>query len=106
MQSLLLYSIAALSLRVVGAVNDGVWKVGQAVNTTSGVVTGRPASYIGNEQVSEYLGIPYAAVPVGSLRWLAPQPFKANGPVIANKFVKKARFMIWDTQLTFSRDRV
>jgi cholinesterase len=89
MQSLLLFSVVALSLRVVVAVNDDLWQVGQAVNTTSGEVTGRPASYIGNEQVSEYLGIPYAAPPVGSLRWVAPQPFKANGPIAASKFVRK-----------------
>jgi cholinesterase len=94
MQSLLLFSAAALSFKAVVAVNEGAWQVGQAVNTTSGEVTGRPASYIGNEQVSEYLGIPYAAPPVGSLRWLAPQPFNAKGPIAANKFVRKLNYSI------------
>lgn len=86
MLSLLLYSAAVLSLTAIGAAED-TWQVGQAVKTTSGDVTGRPANYAGNEQVSEYLGIPYAAPPVGNLRWLAPQPYQANGTIAANKFV-------------------
>jgi hypothetical protein len=91
MQSLLLFSAIAISLGSAVAVDDHAWQVGQAVNTTSGIVTGRSASYLGTEQVSEYLSIPYAAPPVGSLRWLAPQPFKATGPIVANKFVSKSR---------------
>lgn len=86
MQSLLLFGVAALSLGIIDAAQD-TWQVGQSVKTTSGDVTGRPASYAGSEQVSEYLGIPYAAPPVGDLRWLAPQPYKANGTIAANKFV-------------------
>lgn len=89
MQSLLLFAVAVFSWTVIDAAAD-TWQVGQAVKTTSGDVTGRPASYAGNEQVSEYLGIPYAAPPVGNLRWLAPQPFKANGSIAANKFVSEA----------------
>ncbi|RDI81710.1 hypothetical protein Vi05172_g8488 [Venturia inaequalis] len=85
MLSLLLYSAAVLSLTAIGVAED-TWQVGQAVKTTSGDVTGRPANYAGNEQVSEYLGIPYAAPPVGNLRWLAPQPYQANGTIAANKF--------------------
>lgn len=86
MQSVLLFGVAALSLGIIDAAQD-TWQVGQSVKTTSGDVTGRPASYAGSEQVSEYLGIPYAAPPVGDLRWLAPQPYKANGTIAANKFV-------------------
>ena len=40
------------------------------VDTTAGRVTGR----ISEAGVFEYLGIPYAAPPVGELRWRAPQP--------------------------------
>lgn len=89
MQFQLLFSAAALSLRAAEAAQD-IWQVGQAVRTTSGEVTGRPASYAGSELVSEYLGIPYAAAPVGALRWLAPRPFRANGSITANKFVSNS----------------
>lgn len=41
------------------------------VETTGGLVTGRPADAHG---VTAYLGIPYAAPPVGALRWREPQP--------------------------------
>jgi cholinesterase len=59
------------------------WKIGQGVSTTSGLVSGRPSTLKGTEQVSEYLGIPYAAPPVGPLRWRPPQPFKGNGSLAA-----------------------
>ncbi len=41
------------------------------VKTESGVVLGLPA---GNQAISVFKGIPYAAPPVGELRWRAPQP--------------------------------
>ncbi|KAK4098444.1 alpha/beta-hydrolase [Parathielavia hyrcaniae] len=46
------------------------WTVGQTVNTTSGPVDGHTASVA--SKVSEYLGIPYAQPPVGSLRFQPP----------------------------------
>jgi para-nitrobenzyl esterase len=42
------------------------------VNTPSGSVAGVALS--GVNSVSQFLGIPYAAPPVGSLRWAAPVP--------------------------------
>src|SRR5688572_1558411 len=52
---------------------DDNWIVGQIVNTTSGPLKGKGSSW--KPLVSEYLGIPYAQPPVGSLRFRAPQPY-------------------------------
>jgi cholinesterase len=49
---------------------DESFHVGQAVKTASGRIRGRP-SLIHNE-VSEYLGVPFAKPPVGKLRWAPP----------------------------------
>ena len=46
------------------------WQVGQEVSTTSGRVKGHAATWAGNEEVSEYLGIPYATPPLGALRFV------------------------------------
>jgi hypothetical protein len=61
--------------------------VGQPVRTTSGTVVGHAAKT--RPQVSEYLGIPYALPPVGSLRFAAPQRFNGttNTTITASHFV-------------------
>jgi hypothetical protein len=83
---------AALSTSsLVGALDVSVspraanWTVGQVVQTSSGPVSGHPASV--NNDVSEYLGIPYAVPPVGDLRWTAPQPFNGTAPINGTSFV-------------------
>jgi len=54
----------------------------RAIVTDQGPLKGIAAS--GED---EYLGIPYAAPPVGSLRWLPPQPpLQFNGPFQATQF--------------------
>jgi hypothetical protein len=61
-------------------------QVGEPVKTTIGQVIGHASSW--QPTVSEYLGIPFAAPPVGPLRWRAPQPYKGDGKSItAAKFV-------------------
>jgi cholinesterase len=62
------------------------WKVGQAVDTTSGRIIGHAAPNA--THVSEYLGIPYAKPPVGKLRFAAPKRFEGNGEIRAAKFVR------------------
>lgn len=56
-----------------------------AVNTTNGPVTGHYAP--NHTHVLEYLGIPYAAPPTGSLRFAAPEPWDQYGPYVAANFV-------------------
>jgi para-nitrobenzyl esterase len=46
---------------------------GDPVNIDSGLISGKRVS----ANVKAYLGIPYAAPPVGDLRWREPQPVKA-----------------------------
>ncbi|CAG8972004.1 hypothetical protein HYALB_00008289 [Hymenoscyphus albidus] len=61
------------------------WTVGQEVPTTSGMVAGHAAPDV--PEVSEYLGIPYAMPPVGSLRWQPPVAFSGSNETIdATKF--------------------
>ena len=43
------------------------------VRTENGVVRGLPAA---DPRVTSFKGIPFAAPPVGELRWKAPQPAK------------------------------
>lgn len=50
---------------------------GTTVRTTDGAVCG-----ITRNRVTDYLGIPYAAPPVGKLRWRAPRPIKPWGGVL------------------------
>src|SRR5271169_6294566 len=55
---------------------------GPVAGTTNGVVRG-----LANGAVHEFLGIPYAAPPVGALRWQPPQPAASwSGVRDATKF--------------------
>jgi len=66
------------------------WKVGQSVKTTSGNIVGQASAW--KNEVSEYLGVPFAQPPVGDLRWAAPQAIKdASKTVNATKFVRTAK---------------
>ncbi|KAM0547783.1 hypothetical protein ACHAPJ_010244 [Fusarium lateritium] len=59
------------------------WRVGQAVTTQNGIIFGRAAA---NTNVSEYLGIPYAKPPIGSLRFEPPQELDAVHHINATAF--------------------
>jgi hypothetical protein len=62
------------------------WTVGQVVQTSSGPVSGHPASV--NTDVSEYLGIPFAVPPVGNLRWQPPQLYNGTAPINGTDYVR------------------
>ncbi|KAH6842381.1 Alpha/Beta hydrolase protein [Chaetomium sp. MPI-CAGE-AT-0009] len=60
------------------------WTVGQTVQTTSGPVEGHAASTA--SEVSEYLGIPYAQPPVGSLRFQPPVRYSGKTKISGKSF--------------------
>ncbi|MGH9496279.1 MAG: carboxylesterase/lipase family protein, partial [Candidatus Sulfotelmatobacter sp.] len=62
---ILLFSIALIA--------SAAGKMQQTVRIDSGLVSGQVDSH----GVSSYLGIPFAAPPVGNLRWRSPQPVAA-----------------------------
>ncbi|KAI9708565.1 MAG: hypothetical protein M1828_002702 [Chrysothrix sp. TS-e1954] len=57
---------------------------GNAVNTTSGRVTGHRAHNA--TQVSEYLGIPFAQPPVGDLRFAPPVRYTGTGDISGDSY--------------------
>jgi hypothetical protein len=85
-----IHAPAALCIGIASLVTAIDWTPGQEVKTSSGTVKGRAATRPGFQQVSEYVGIPYAAAPVGDLRWLAPEPYKSNGTVHGTVWVSRS----------------
>jgi len=91
---------ASLSLLALSAITfperASGWTIGQTVPTSSGPVNGHAASNA--TQVSEYLGIPFAAPPVGDLRWAPPQKYNGTSAINGTSFVrssfKRARFIL------------
>ncbi|QDS74501.1 hypothetical protein FKW77_007054 [Venturia effusa] len=83
-----LFYATALSILTVttSAASSKQWAVGQQVSTTSGKVKGRAATRAGYEEVSEYVGIPFAHPPQGPLRWMPPKPLKSDELVDATKW--------------------
>jgi hypothetical protein len=80
------HSFSVIIVSAAFANAQGAWQVGQTVKTTSGSITGQASSL--KNQVSEYLGVPFALPPVGDLRWAAPQPIKDDSKTInATKYV-------------------
>lgn len=55
------------------------------VQTANGPVVGHSA--VNRSRVVEYLGIPYAQPPIGSLRFAAPQKYTAYKTFVAAEFV-------------------
>ena len=64
---------------------DDVWTVGKTVYTTSGAVQGHPAPEA--REVSEYLGIPFAQPPTGSLRFQPPLAHNKSSIVNGTDYV-------------------
>jgi len=85
-------SILANLLAAVSALSAGEaesWTPGQEVGTQSGLIKGHVATWPSDSNVSEYLGIPYAKVPVGPLRFAPPVLNRSNATFIADKYVRK-----------------
>jgi para-nitrobenzyl esterase len=60
---------------------------GSLIVTESGPLTGTVST---DGKVNEYLGIPYAAPPVGPLRWVPPQPFGTwTGTLAATTYARE-----------------
>ena len=60
------------------------WSVGETVKTSSGSIKGHASSW--KPEVSEYLGVPFAEPPLGSLRFMAPKPYKSDKTIVASDF--------------------
>jgi cholinesterase len=63
---------------------DDGFHIGRTVKTGSGMITGRASPRF--NEVSEYLGVPFAKPPVGQLRWAPPEILKnSSNSIMATK---------------------
>src|SRR5271156_747205 len=69
-----------LAVLVIAIVPAAFAAIGQPVRIDSGPIEGVPSAVAG---VTAFEGIPYAAAPVGKLRWAAPRP-APTWPVVRN----------------------
>ena len=52
-------------------------KAGASLSLAQGEVVGIPSPY--DDEITVYRGLPYAAAPIGELRWQPPQPAAGCG---------------------------
>lgn len=76
--------IASILPRAQSSPTQRPFSVGQEVSTTSGIIHGHAAA--NRTEVSEYLGIPFAQPPLGSLRFAAPKPYRSSAHFNASSF--------------------
>ena len=82
--SLLSCFVLEILFHLSAAYKNHTGHAGLTVQTTSGTVIGiTNATYPG---VRRFLSIPYAAPPVGDLRWEPPQRYESKGVVHANSY--------------------
>ncbi|KAL9121468.1 MAG: hypothetical protein Q9187_001970 [Circinaria calcarea] len=86
---LALTSVFLLSIKASPTHGKGSAKsLSLTVQTLNGPITGHQAPNRSN--VIEYLGIPYAKPPLGSLRFAPPERYNTTEPLIASEFVSRA----------------
>lgn len=78
----------------------GAYDAEYAAKCTNGTFVGRKAA---SKNVKEYLGIPYAQAPVGSLRWQPPVPCEASDAIYEAYYYGKAALQAGE-QAKFSED--
>ena len=66
--------LAVLLVLAVDAHSQGIARLGELVRIENGALRGAPRDPQG---VLVFKGIPYAAAPIGMLRWQTPQPAKS-----------------------------
>jgi hypothetical protein len=94
-----LSTTVALILGTVSATRN----VGSTIKISNGaIIIGHHSTR--NARVAEYLGIPYAAPPVGGLRFMPPKKFVSNGTIHADRYVGTS-MMNAEISLTFTSRR-
>lgn len=83
-KAFLIYCIPIATLAAPAAAADKNWRVGQIVQTSSGPVKGHAAKDA--DQVSEYLGIPYAQPPIDDLRFQPSVRYNGTDIITASAF--------------------
>lgn len=79
-------SLSIISFAGIAFAAPQLWTPGQPVKTTSGNVKGQPATRPGYQEVSQYVGIPFAQPPLGDLRWKAPLAYKGDAEIDSTKW--------------------
>jgi len=76
---------ASYTMCLLGASTSYGLNVGQTIQTSSGPVRGHAATV--NNNVSTYLGIPYAVPPLGNLRFMPPINYNGNTTINGSSIV-------------------
>jgi cholinesterase len=76
--------VLSILLAVAGEAYSALAAAPPVVNTTSGLVTGKPSKF--HPEVAEYLGIRFGETTAGENRFMPPKRYYGKGPVDATQF--------------------